>query len=155
MSQLHAGNPEAARVIWTRQKPDARTTQSTAGEARIGGTIRALISATFGLVVFLFWSQLIGTIVLSLSAIILFSALVSPTGLYRGLQGLFATLGNFTGRVLTWLMLVPLFYLFFLPFGLLMRRGRRDALKRYFEPERDSYWEPHKDFSAADMDRRY
>ena len=93
--------------------------------------------------------------VLCVAAIILFSALVSPTGLYRGIQGLFATLGNATGRALTWLMLVPLFYLFFLPFGVLLRRGRRDRLKRYFEPDKESYWEPHKHFSAADHERQF
>jgi hypothetical protein len=104
---------------------------------------------------YLFWSRAIGTVVLGMSAIILFSALVSPTGLYRRVEGLFATLGTATGRALTWLMLVPLFYLFFLPFGRLLRSGRRDQLKRYFESDRNSYWEPHKPFSAADHERQF
>jgi hypothetical protein len=104
---------------------------------------------------YLFWSQAVGTVVFCIAAIILLSALASPTGVYRAIQGLFETLGNVTGRVLTWVMLVPLFYLFFLPFGLLMRRGRRDRMKRFFEPDAESYWEPHKAFSAADHERQF
>jgi hypothetical protein len=37
-------------------------------------------------------------------------------------------------------LLVPLFVLFFLPFGLLARRGRRDRLGRFFDPDAPTYW---------------
>jgi hypothetical protein len=33
------------------------------------------------------------------------------------------------------------FYLIFLPFGLLFRRGRRDSMRRYFEADQESYWQ--------------
>ena len=155
MSQPHPGKPEAADAIWQRHGSNSDDARLPTGNVRIGGTIRALISASFGVGVYLIWSQTVGTIVLCIAGIIFFSAIVSPNGLYRGLQGLFGSLGNFTGRVLTWLMLVPLFYLFFLPFGKLMRRGQRDALKRKLEPESESYWEVHKEFSPADLDRQF
>lgn len=119
------------------------------------GSVQALVGASVATAIYLQWSRTIATVVFCISAIVLFSALVSPSGLYRAIQGLFAMLGNFTGRVLTWLTLVPLFYLFFLPFGLLMRRGRRDRMKRFFEPDTESYWEPHKAFSPADHERQF
>jgi hypothetical protein len=102
-----------------------------------------------GAVLFAFWSRPIGTVVLVVGGTIGLSALASPTGLYAGIEGLFAALGRWTGRGLTWLLLVPLFYLFFLPFGLLLRRGRRDRLKRYFEQEAETYWEPHSGPTAS------
>jgi hypothetical protein len=58
-------------------------------------------------------------------------------------------IGRRIGRALTWLLLVPLFYLFFLPFGLLFRRGRRDRLKRYFDREATTYWETLEGPTAA------
>ena len=119
------------------------------------GSVQALVGASAATAIYLLWSQTIGTVVFCISTIILFSALVSPNGLYRIVRGVFAALGNVTGRALTWLTLVPLFYLFFLPFGLLFRRGRRDRMKRFLEPDQESYWEPHKTFSAADHERQF
>ncbi len=71
---------------------------------------------------------------------LLLSLLLSPTGLYAALQRLFAATGRAAGRITTWLVMVPLFYLFFLPFGRLLRRGRRDRLKRSFDRAAGSYW---------------
>ena len=154
--RIPAGRPEAAEVIWRwREQGVSASREQSPGRARIRGSVQALVGGGAATAIYLFWSQMIGTVVFCIAAVILFSALVSPKGLYRALEGLFAALGNFTGRALTWLMLVPLFYLFFLPFGLLLRRGSRDRMKRYFEPDRASYWEPHKAFSAADHERQF
>jgi hypothetical protein len=156
MSRLRAGRPEAAAVIWHwRERPGSGSREQSPSKARIMGSVQGLVGASVATAIYLLWSQTIGMVVFCISAIILFTALVSPNGLYRAIQGLFAALGNFTGRVLTWLTLVPLFYLFFLPFGLLMRRGRRDRMKRFLEPDEESYWEPHKAFSAADHERQF
>ncbi len=115
------------------------------------GAVAELVGAigVFGSLVYLFWSTTIGTLVFCIASIVLFSALVSPLGLYAGVQGVFRTLGRWTGIALTWLMLVPVFYLFFLPFGASFRRGRRDRLKRYFERGAETYWEPHEGPTAG------
>ena len=81
------------------------------------------------------------------------SVLVSPNGLYLGIERLFDLLGRLLGRGMTWLLLVPIFFLFFLPFGALLRRGRRDRLKRWFDPEADSYWEQHEGPTAGSPER--
>jgi len=55
------------------------------------------------------------------------------------------------------LLLVPIFYLAFAPFGLLLRRGRRDRLRRRLDPEAASHWEPHEGPTAGSgsMRRQY
>ena len=70
---------------------------------------------------------------------------------------MFLRLGHWTGIALAWLLLVPIFYLAFLPFGLLLRRGRRDRLRRRLDPDAVSYWEPHDGPTAASgsRDRQY
>jgi hypothetical protein len=50
---------------------------------------------------------------------------------------------------------VPIFYLLFAPFGELLRRGRRDRLHRYFEPDAESYWEPHMVIRSSSRERQY
>ena len=150
------GRPEASASIWNWQaeQVDARTEQTEPG-VRLRGGLQALAGAAFGVLAFLFWSRTVGSVALGLAALILFSSLISPGGLYASIQRIFEATGRAVGRVLTWVLMVPIFYLFFLPFGLLLRRGRRDRLRRYFEPEASSYWEPHDSVTAASRERQY
>jgi hypothetical protein len=148
-----AGRPEAAAAIWSWEERPGTPHGETAGSARRRGLLRAIVVLAMGGLLFAFWSRTLGTVVLVVGGVIGFSALISPTGLYAGVEGLFVALGRWTGRGLTWLLLVPLFYLFFLPFGLLLRRGRRDRLKRYLEQDAESYWEPHSGATAASSSR--
>lgn len=136
------GRPEAAAEIWRWRAPAAGVEAPSAARARRRGLLQALGAGVFGTLLFVFWSQTIATIVFCVAGIIGLSALLSPTGLYAGVEKLFVSLAHWTGRGLTWLLMVPLFYLFFLPFGLLFRRGRRDRMRRFYEPEAPSYWEP-------------
>ena len=62
-------------------------------------------------------------------------------GVYATIERGIDALARRTGIALGWVLLVPVFYLFFLPFGLVMRRGRRDRMQRRFETEAISYWE--------------
>ena len=52
-------------------------------------------------------------------------------------------------------MKIPLFYIFFLPFGKLLRRGRRDRMQRYSDEEAKSYWETPEDTDDTIMERQY
>ena len=78
-------------------------------------------------------------------------------GLIAAIERLFLALGHATGKLLTWMLLVPMFYGFFMPFGWLMRRGLRDRLKRHLEPDAETYWEPHAGPTAASIshERQY
>ena len=150
MSQPWAGKPEAAAVVWqwqSRLPPGPEADASSRSRRR--GVLQAVGGGVVGLGVYQFLSATIGSVVLGIASVILLSALISPTGLYAGIERLFEALGRLTGSLLTWLLLVPLFYLFFLPFGKLMRRGRRDRLKRFLDPDTGSYWEPHEGPTAG------
>ncbi len=47
--------------------------------------------------------------------------------------------------VMTRLVLTVLFFLVFLPYGLIFRITRKDLLDRHLHPERESYWNPKDD----------
>ncbi len=151
MLRVREGRPEAAAVVWDWRGGRAEEVPEAESPARnrLLGTFQGLGAGVLGLLIHRFWSTTIATVVFCVAGVVLFSALVSPTGLYVGVQGLFRTLGRWTGTALTWILLVPVFYLFFLPFGALLRRGRRDRLKRYYERDAESYWEPHEGPTAA------
>ena len=143
MLQGETGRPEAAAAIWDWRNGGETREEEAPTRVRLKGALQGMGAGVFGLLVYLFWSTTMGTIISCIAGIVLFSALLSPEGLYAGVQGVFRTLGRWTGIALTWILLVPLFYLFFLPYGTVFRRGRRDRLKRYFEQDVGTYWEPH------------
>jgi hypothetical protein len=152
-----AGRPEAAAEIWRWREPHAEASPESPQRARVLGSLQALGTAALGALLFVYWSQTIGAVVLGLAAVVFASALISPTGLYLGIRRGFGALARLTGRAMTWILMVPIFYLIFLPFGMLFRRGRRDRLQRYFEPDAASYWDPHEGPTAASQqyDRQY
>jgi len=88
-------------------------------------------------------------VVLSTAALILVSALFSPGGVYATLERMLVAIAQRLGRALTWVLMVLLFYLFFTPFGMVFRRGKRDSMKRFFDSEAETYWEPHEGLTAA------
>ena len=66
-----------------------------------------------------------------------------------------AATGSVVGHATTWVVMIPIFYLFFLPFGKLLRRGRRDRLRRYYESEAETYWEKHSPMQTSSLERQY
>jgi hypothetical protein len=144
------GRPEAAAEIWNWREPQiGAEAQESPQRARVLGSLQAVGTALLGALLFNYWSSIVGTVVLGLAGVILASALISPTGLYLGIRRGFSALGQLTGRAMTWILMVPIFYLIFLPFGALFRRGRRDRLKRYFDTDAATYWDPHEGPTAS------
>jgi hypothetical protein len=146
--------PAASAVIWPWREGASQAAVSPS-RVRRRALLQALAGAAFGSVCFLFWSRSVAYFAFAMAALVLVSALVSPSGLHAGMQRLFETTGRVLGRAMTWLLMAPLFYLFFLPFGMILRRGKRDRLRRYFDPEAESYWESHTSVPTSSWERQY
>lgn len=153
-----AGRPEAAAAIWGRRGESA-TGEETASVAhhRRQGVIQALVGGAVGTVIFFFWHPAIAYLAWSLSALTLVAALLSPEGAYAAIGRGIAWLSRGVGRVLGYVLLVPLFFLFFTLFGRLFRGGRKDRLERWFDRDTSSYWKPRPDGdrTLADYERQF
>ena len=153
MPRLPSGSPEAAAVIWNWQPPESTTDPEGASRVRSRAALQAALGATVGALIFLFWSHTLGWVVFGVTGFVFVAALTSPRGLYAAIERLFAALGGVVGRVVNWLALATLFYLFFLPFGLLFRRGRSDQMRRFYEEDAASYWEARERGRSASTSR--
>ena len=142
LRQARPGRAEAAAAIWDWRSEHSQTPAAQASRPRLRGTLQALVGAGIGALIFALLSRIAGTVVMSVAVVILLSALLSPAGLYAGIERLFAALGRRVGTALTWIVLPLLFYLVFLPFGMIFRSGRRDPMKRFYEADAESYWSP-------------
>ena len=142
--QARPGRAEAAAAIWDWRGERSQIPEAKPSRPRLRGTLQALAGAGIGALVFALLSRIAGTVVMSIATLILLSALLSPSGLYAGIERLFAALGRRVGTGLTWIVLPLIFYLIFLPFGTLFRSGRRDPMKRFYETDAESYWSPRR-----------
>ena len=137
------GRPEAAAVVWNPlgESEPGESSGLAARTARRRGAVQALVAAAAATLLFFFWSPLAARIVSTIALLLLLCSQASPLGAYARIERGFAALGRWTGEGLTVVLMTIVFYLLFLPFSVLFRRGQRDSMKRYYERERDSYWE--------------
>ena len=80
-------------------------------------------------------------IILTLSTGVALCAVFAPAA-YQVLHGFFLRVGHKVGLVLSYLLLVPLFYLFFVPARLLRALTGSDPLRLSAKAARDTYWTP-------------
>jgi hypothetical protein len=145
------GNAAAAAVVWSWDgvERDPIDLGGLARRKRIRGVTQGLVAGALGGVMFWLGLRTPATVVWTLATVIASSALLAPTSLYAAIEHGFAALGRWTGLAFGWILLTPIFYLFFAPFGSLLRRGRRDRLQRSLDPAATSYWEPHEGMRVA------
>jgi len=137
------GRADAAAAIWDwrAQAADKRAAHAAdPARARRRGLLRGGILAVVAIGLFLFWSRVLGSVALTVSALVIVSALVSPTGIYAALERGLDVLTRNTGLALTWVFMSIIFFAVVTPFGFLFRRGKRDPMQRFYEPAAATYW---------------
>ena len=152
-SVVEGSSTEASSAVWNWRAGPERVTASERVSPRLRGALQALAGAVVGTGVFFFVSTTVAYFIWSVAGVILLSALFSPSGLYALIDGTFLSLGQLLGRAMAWILLPIVFYSFFVPFGLLLRRGSRDSMKRFYEPDADTYWTDQGDVRSGSNER--
>ncbi len=150
------GRPEAAAAIW-RWKAEPLAAGRELTKLRREGAVRALVGLLAGKALQVLGFEHLAYVAWGISALILLLALVSPAGAYAALGRGLEAFGRLVGRALAVVLLTPVFFLFFLPFGRLFRGGRRDRLERWFDAAAPTYWRRRDDppRSAASYEKAF
>ena len=92
---------------------------------------------------FLFRIPLAAMIVCGIAAFLLVAGLWMPT-VFRRIERAVGALAAGVGVLLTWVLLLPLFYLVFTPGRLILKVRGKDPLRREFPGSDTTFWIPHR-----------
>lgn len=133
-----------AAAVWRWRDetgPDsARGSVHAARSARRQGAIRAGIGLVAAALIYLLWNPVAAAVVAGIAGLLLVLALASPLGAYAWIDRWVARFAHGVGLAVTWLLMPVLYYLVFLPVGLVLRSRGRLRLVRSLDPEAASYW---------------
>jgi hypothetical protein len=114
----------------------------------------AAVTTAVALVLWLVFHKTVMAVIVFSLAVLVFVGGLWMHSLYRVFRKAGLRLARGVGIGLSWVLLLPFFYLCF-PFGrLLFALGRRDLMHREFLPEDQTYWSVHRPLPEADRYRR-
>jgi hypothetical protein len=135
---------EASSVAWSWRdraagEAAARVREAAANRRKglIGGVIGLAVAAVL---YFVFDRPVAAAVVAGIAALIALLALASPLGLYKGLTRALDRFAHAVGSALTWVLMPVLFYLVFLPIGVLLRARGKLAISKSADPRMPTYW---------------
>lgn len=128
------------QATWNWQSPVDAAPGEQAGGLRRSAVIQSLVMGLIAAVLFLGLHHLIlARIIWALASLVLVLGLIFPPA-YRPVHAFGQWLGRVVGKGLSYLLLVPFFYLFFTPVALILRLQGRDPLHRGFRDPQWTYW---------------
>jgi hypothetical protein len=128
-------------AVWRWQ--DGATAQAkgpSASALRQHGAIRGVIAFAVASAFWFTHHTNMAIVVAAIGATTLLTALLSPLGLYTRLTRALDVFAQGVGTAITWLILVPIYFLVITPIGTVMGMGSRDPLRRKWTAQTPTFW---------------
>lgn len=139
-----------SEAIWPWQ-------QSGRGQKHLPTLTFSLVTLAIGWVIsglfYLFDQLTIAAIAFAISTFVFLASRFFPS-LYLGIERVFQKLSVVVGTVLTWICLVPFFYVCFGIGRMSQLVKKKDPMQRAFEPEAKSYWQSCKKGASIEQYKR-
>lgn len=142
LSDVTYNQKAVSRVIWPWVRADESVGSENVHAIRVRAGLQFLVSMAAA--AFLWWffgHEVAGIVVLCLGLWILVSGLFLQKA-FLTMEKYVGIFAHHVGVVLTWLLLVPFFYLCFFPGHLMIRMFRRDPLRLKLSSSEPTYWTP-------------
>lgn len=130
-----------AQVVWPWRTPS----QTPAGVRTRWRRVLLQGIVTAAVATFLTWRlgrYRLGLFLYCFSAVILICGFLAPKA-FDILERMGRKLAHAVALALTWLLLLPFFYLCFAPAHLILKLMGKDPMQRHFDRTRSSYWVDH------------
>lgn len=137
-------HPSAVAWDWNRtatgdDRDDDRNERQRNAAARQRGLIGGLLGLLIATAVYFLWRPGLAYVIAGISLALALLALAAPPA-YRRVAGLLDRFGHAVGMAVTWLLMTLLYYLLFLPVGLLLRARGKLAVTKHPDRRLASYW---------------
>ena len=140
---------EIIAVVWPwRARKDAVTPRGP----RRGPWIQFVVMTSVGLLFRFVWGHVVMAYVLWGLATLLLAGLLFSEKILRGFERTGHWLAHGIGTAVTWILLVPFFYVVFSAGHLILRLRGKDPMQRSLDPGQSTYWTPHQ---KLDIETRY
>lgn len=148
-------NRGVAPVVWPwRTRRDTQIQPGSTAPAAATVLTKSAVMVVAGAVLYgWFERQWMGVLVWGLAAVVCGSGFLMPA-VFDALDRFGTGLGKVVGQLLTWGLLAPLYYLFFLPMHLILKLRRKDPLRRRLHTGEPTYWLPHKPVTDRSLYRK-
>ena len=145
-------NPSVYEVIWPWRQGGRKTARKPPSKTA------ALIQAVFmtGFAAFLalkLHHRIVPGILVTIAAVLVGTAFLYPP-LYAAIRRGEKKLTHGTALALNWLLLVPFYYLCFVPGHLILLALRRDPMHRAFPSDEKTYWTPRPPVPGVEQYKR-
>ena len=146
----------ASRIIWNwRQEKGEKERQAQLAKDRLHGAIQGMIGLGVGVLVFLFWHRILSYFIFAIAGLVSSFALFSTAFLYQYVKKAVTFVSYWIGTAVTWLLLLPFYYLFFTPFHFLFRLGKKDTMERALDKDAATYWRDRAEPSEETYERQF
>lgn len=136
--------PEPSSIAWPWRDraaggAEARVREAAANRRKglIGGAIGLAAAAA---VYFFLHRPVAADVIAAIAVLIVLIAITSPLGLYKSLTRALDRFAHAVGSAVTWVLMTILYYLVFLPTGVLMRARGKLAITRRGDRRLPTYW---------------
>jgi len=132
-------------TVWNWRDSSGRSTGKTEGASlRRQAVIQVIVMGAIGFVLYRWIGhETFAKVVWGLAAVILVLGLVAPRA-YRPVHRFGLWLGKIIGALLTYVLLIPLYFLVFLPGALVLRLQGRDPMHRRARDRAYTCWIPRR-----------
>lgn len=154
MSASKGSNPSISTWAWKAggEKPPVAASSM---DIRLKAVLQCAVMAAVGAFLFFWMHHRIGpAIVWSLAGLVLAGGLCYPP-LFHGFERFGQRLGKWVAVGLTYALLVPFYYLIFVPAHLILRLRGVDPMCRAFPSKEPTYWIPRKPVQAAQYKKQH
>jgi len=144
------GNDSQNKPVWPcgREKTGAGSKPESTVKRAIIQFILMLAVAL--LLLFYFKKDMPGKILLGLAMFVLVCGLFVPS-VFKAMERVVLVLAKWMAMGVTWVLLVPFFYLFFVPARIIMTLRGKDPLNLKFNSKAATYWIPRKPVTIPDQ----
>jgi hypothetical protein len=144
MSKSIEPSAQAASIAWNWRGRDADKAAALAREAaanRRKGLIGGAVGLAFAaLLHFGVHKERSAMVVAAIAVLVALLALASPLGGYKVLIRWLDVFAHAVGAAVTWILMTILFYLVFLPAGLILRAQRKLGVSKHADKSLPTYW---------------